>query len=105
MTKKGQKLYKRAKKIIPGGTMLLSKRPEMFLPDQWPAYFSKSSGNETVLNAVCLASECQKWGLPLMIETIPFGWPKADRKTNEQLNQFSNIHFNKIKKDITINEL
>ncbi|MBF0679851.1 MAG: aminotransferase class III-fold pyridoxal phosphate-dependent enzyme [Devosia sp.] len=24
--------------------MLLSKRPEMFLPDQWPAYFSKSKG-------------------------------------------------------------
>jgi len=28
-----------------------------------------------------------------------------DRKTNEQLNQFSNIHFNKIKKDISIYEL
>jgi len=41
---KGQELYKRAKKIIPGGTMLLSKRPEMFLPDQWPAYFSKAKG-------------------------------------------------------------
>ena len=41
---KGQKLYKRAKEIIPGGTMLLSKRPEMFLPEKWPAYFSKSSG-------------------------------------------------------------
>jgi len=40
----GQKLYKRAKQIIPGGTMLLSKRPEMFLPDQWPSYFSKSKG-------------------------------------------------------------
>ena len=40
----GQKLYKRAKTVIPGGTMLLSKRPEMFLPDQWPAYFSKSKG-------------------------------------------------------------
>lgn len=26
-------------------------------------------------------------------------------KTNEQLNQFSNIYFNKIKKDLTINEL
>ena len=26
-------------------------------------------------------------------------------KTNEQLNQFSNIYFNKIKKDIVINEL
>ena len=26
--------------------MLLSKRPEMFLPDHWPAYFSKSKGCE-----------------------------------------------------------
>ena len=40
----GQKLWERAKKIIPGGNMLLSKRPEMFLPDQWPSYFSKSKG-------------------------------------------------------------
>ena len=24
--------------------MLLSKRPEMFLPEQWPAYFYKSNG-------------------------------------------------------------
>ena len=40
----GQKLYKRAKQIIPGGNMLLSKRPEMFLPDHWPAYFSKAKG-------------------------------------------------------------
>ncbi|HMU82505.1 MAG TPA: aminotransferase class III-fold pyridoxal phosphate-dependent enzyme [Leptospiraceae bacterium] len=40
----GQKLWKRARKIIPGGNMLLSKRAEMFLPDQWPAYFSKAKG-------------------------------------------------------------
>jgi len=40
----GQKLYKRAKTLIPGGTMLLSKRPEMFLPENWPSYFSKSKG-------------------------------------------------------------
>ena len=40
----GQKLWKRAKNVIPGGNMLLSKRAEMFLPDQWPAYFSKSKG-------------------------------------------------------------
>ena len=42
--RKGQELYEKAKKLIPGGTMLLSKRPEMFLPDQWPSYFSKSKG-------------------------------------------------------------
>ena len=41
---KGQELYKKAKKIIPGGTMLLSKRPEMFLPELWPSYFSKAKG-------------------------------------------------------------
>lgn len=41
---KGQELYKKAKTLIPGGTMLLSKRPEMFLPEQWPAYFDKTEG-------------------------------------------------------------
>lgn len=40
----GQKLWKRAKHLIPGGNMLLSKRAEMFLPEQWPAYFSKAKG-------------------------------------------------------------
>lgn len=40
----GQKLWKRAKQVIPGGNMLLSKRAEMFLPNRWPAYFSKAKG-------------------------------------------------------------
>ena len=40
----GQELYKNAKQLIPGGTMLLSKRPEMFLPEQWPSYFSEAKG-------------------------------------------------------------
>ena len=44
MKNKGQELYKKAKKIIPGGTMLFSKRPELFLPDIWPSYFSKAKG-------------------------------------------------------------
>ena len=42
----GQKLYKKAKKIIPGGNQLLSKRPEMFLPDFWPSYYEKAAGCE-----------------------------------------------------------
>lgn len=41
---KGQKLWGRAKRVIPGGNMLLSKRAEMFLPELWPAYFKKSKG-------------------------------------------------------------
>jgi len=39
-----QKLYREAKRIIPGGTQLLTKRPEMFLPDLWPAYYKKAKG-------------------------------------------------------------
>ena len=46
----GQKLWKRAKKVIPGGNMLLSKRAEMFLPEYWPVYFSK-------------AKDCRVWDL------------------------------------------
>jgi glutamate-1-semialdehyde 2,1-aminomutase len=40
----GEKLWKRAKRLIPGGNMLLSKRPEMHLPKGWPTYFSRTSG-------------------------------------------------------------
>jgi len=39
-------LYRQAKEIIPGGVQLLSKRPEMSAPDQWPAYFSEARGCE-----------------------------------------------------------
>lgn len=41
-----QDLYKHAKQIIPGGVQLLSKRPEQFAPNQWPAYAAKAKGCE-----------------------------------------------------------
>jgi len=47
---KNQKFYKKAKQLIPGGTQLLSKRPEMFSPSLWPAYYKKAKG-------------CQIWDL------------------------------------------
>ena len=40
----GQKYWKKAKKIIPGGTMLFSKNPDLHLPLKWPAYFKKAKG-------------------------------------------------------------
>ena len=42
----GQTLYQTARRRIPGGTQLLSKRPEMFLPEQWPSYYSRARGAE-----------------------------------------------------------
>lgn len=40
----GQALYRKARRLIPGGTQLLSKRPERFLPDLWPAYYARAKG-------------------------------------------------------------
>ncbi|HQM48739.1 MAG TPA: aminotransferase class III-fold pyridoxal phosphate-dependent enzyme [Candidatus Hydrogenedentes bacterium] len=41
-----QERYDYAKKHIPGGTQLLSKRPEMLAPNQWPAYYREARGCE-----------------------------------------------------------
>jgi len=40
----GQKTWIKAKNIIPGGTMLFSKNPDLLLPKKWPAYYSKAKG-------------------------------------------------------------
>ena len=60
-TKKGFNLYRKAKKIILNGNMLLSKRPEMILPEKWPTYFSKANDiyvtdldNNTYLDMMCI---------------------------------------------------
>ena len=42
--KKSNKFWKEAKKYIPGGNMILSKRPEIMLPDFWPVYYKKTKG-------------------------------------------------------------
>ena len=39
----GKGVWERAKKVT-RGNMLLSKCPEMYLPDYWPTYYSKSQG-------------------------------------------------------------
>ena len=46
-------------------------------------FFGSYSGKETILNMVTLAAECHKWGLPLMVEAVPYGWPSADKRTPE----------------------
>lgn len=43
---KGQRLYRLAKRLIPGATQLLSKRPEMLLPGLWPTYYDRAKGCE-----------------------------------------------------------
>ncbi len=80
----GQKLWKRAKQIIPGGNMLLSKRAEMFLPDLWPAYFSKAKG-------------CKVWDLDgneyidmsimgIGTNTLGYGQPEVDEAVRKTID-------------------
>jgi glutamate-1-semialdehyde 2,1-aminomutase len=88
----GQKLYKRAKKIIPGGNMLLSKRPEMFLPGKWPSYFSKAKG-------------CEVWDLDgnkfidmsimgIGTNTLGYGHPEIDEAVNKTIRSGNMSTFN-----------
>ncbi|MCC6139063.1 MAG: aminotransferase class III-fold pyridoxal phosphate-dependent enzyme [Nitrospira sp.] len=88
----GQKLWKRAKQVIPGGNMLLSKRAEMFLPDQWPAYFSKAKG-------------CSVWDLDghefidmsimgIGTNTLGYGHPEVDDAVRKTIDTGNMSTFN-----------
>ncbi len=44
ISKKTIELQKKAKRLIPGWTQLLSKRPDQFSEGVWPGYFSKAKG-------------------------------------------------------------
>ena len=81
----GQKLWRRAKQIIPGGNMLLSKRAEMFLPENWPAYFSRAKG-------------CKVWDLDdreyidmsimgIGTNTLGYGNPEVDKAVRQTLER------------------
>jgi len=43
---KSLETQERARRIIPGMTQLLSKRPDMFAPGVWPGYYQKAKGAE-----------------------------------------------------------
>lgn len=88
----GQKLWKRATKVIPGGNMLLSKRAEMFLPEHWPAYFSKAKG-------------CQIWDMEgkqytdmsimgIGTNILGYGHPEVDEAVRQTVNAGNMTTFN-----------
>jgi glutamate-1-semialdehyde 2,1-aminomutase len=88
----GQKLWKRAKRVIPGGNMLLSKRAEMFLPEQWPAYYSKAKG-------------CKVWDLDgneytdmfimgIGTNTLGYGHPEVDAAVHQTIDAGNMSTFN-----------
>ena len=41
---RSSELYARAKRLIPGGTQTISKRPERYVEGKWPAYWHRARG-------------------------------------------------------------
>ena len=60
----GLELYLKAKKNILGGTMLLSKKPELWLPKFWPTYFKRANkisvwdlNNKKYIDMICAVGQ------------------------------------------------
>tara|TARA_X000001036_G_scaffold439845_1_gene492639 strand:- start:7476 stop:8786 length:1311 start_codon:yes stop_codon:yes gene_type:complete len=85
MKTSGQTLYSKAKKIIPGGNQLLSKRPEMFHPKNWPSYFMKSSG----IKIWDLDKNCYKDFSIMSVGQCPLGY--ANKKINNKIKKIIDL--------------
>ncbi len=83
-TRKSFTLYKKAKKLILNGNMLLSKRPEMILPKKWPGYFSKAKDvfvtdldNNKYLDMMCIVGH----------NILGYGNKKIDQKVSNEIKK------------------
>ena len=74
-----QQYYDHAKTLIPGGTQILSKRPELFLPNHWPAYYSKAKG----IKIWDLDKNCYKDFSIMSVGQCPLGY--ANKKINNKI--------------------
>ncbi len=81
----GSKLWRRAKEIIPGGNMLLSKRPEMFLPEKWPTYFSEASGVQVMDLDGVRYTDMALMGVGT--NTLGYAHPKVDEAVRQAISK------------------
>ena len=90
--KKGQSLYKKAKGIIPGGTMLLSKRPEMHLPEHWPSYFDTAKG----VNVIDLDGNeyTDMYIMGIGTNILGYGNPNVDKAVTDAVRKGNMSTFN-----------
>lgn len=82
---KGQALWERAKQIIPGGNMLLSKRAEMHLPNFWPAYYSRALGCKVWDLDGNQFFDCSLMGVGTNV--LGYGNPAVDKAAREAIEK------------------
>ena len=81
----GQKFWIRANNVIPGGSMLLSKNSDVFLPKQWPSYFIKSKGcNIWDLDGRKLVDTCL---MGIGTNILGYGEKNIDRAVNDTIKK------------------
>ena len=88
----GQILWKKANKIIPGGNMLLSKRPNLFLPNKWPTYFKKAEGCKVLGIDNINYLDCSIMGIGTNI--LGYGHPEVDAAVKKTISNGNMSTFN-----------
>jgi glutamate-1-semialdehyde 2,1-aminomutase len=99
----GQKYWKRAKNIIPGGTMLFSKNPDLFLPDKWPAYFSKTKGCRIWDMENTAYDDLSSMGVGTNI--LGYNYPSVERKVIENVKKGTMSSLNSVEEILLAEKL
>ena len=81
---KGLLLWNKASKIILSGNMVLSKRPDLFLPNKWPTYFSKSKGCKVWDISGKVYQDMSLMGIGTNI--LGYSFKKVDKAVNKIIN-------------------
>ena len=99
----GQKYWKRANDVIPGGTMLFSKNPDLHLPKLWPAYFSKAKG----INIWDLENKIYKdiFLMGIGTNTLGYSYYPIDNKIKKSLSKSNMSSLNSIEEILLAEKL
>ena len=98
-----QKIWLKAKKVIPGGNGLLSKRPERFSNSFWPIYFSKAKGIE-----IWDLNKIKYTDMSIMgIGTSTLGYrnDQIDKKVKKSINKGINTTLNSLDEYLLAKEI
>ncbi len=79
-----RELYRRACEIIPGGGQTISKRPERYDPERFPAFIDRASGCRTI---DVDGNEYVDYIMALGPIVLGYGWPSVDEAIRRQLEK------------------
>tara|TARA_B100000989_G_C19532278_1_gene470791 strand:- start:6177 stop:7493 length:1317 start_codon:yes stop_codon:yes gene_type:complete len=88
----GYKLWKKSIKVIPGGTGLLSKRPDRYASYKWPTYFGSAKGIKIIDLDGNIWRDFAQMGLGCAI--LGYNNPQLNKHVNKFINKGINTTLN-----------